>query len=154
MNTTSECYFSPVVVDNGTHTIKAGFGGDGLPRVVIPNCIGMPKPYVSVFHAMTSKAGYLGNDIQSKRGILRLRRSRKDDDHAICIDTQRKIWHHTFFKELRIAPEEHTIVMVDSPTGFIQTKHDIVQSLFEDFDFDGAYLADPVLFGLFRRVGK
>ncbi len=34
---------SPIIIDNGSFTIKAGFLGQDVPQALIPNMIGYPK---------------------------------------------------------------------------------------------------------------
>ena len=33
----------PVVIDNGSGTIKAGFAGGDVPKIVFPSFVGKPK---------------------------------------------------------------------------------------------------------------
>jgi actin beta/gamma 1 len=64
--------------------------------------------------AMGHEDSYVGDEALSKRGILNLT-CPIDRGVVINWDDMEKLWLHTFYNELRVAPEEHPIFMPEPP---------------------------------------
>lgn len=120
--------------------LKAGFAGDDEPTAIFPNIVGRPT-------GMNEKEYYVGDEAQAKRDNLTLHYP-MENGIIKNWDDMEKIWHHAFYDVLRVAPQEHHVLLTDStilnPKSY---REKMTQIMFETFDIPAMYVAiQPVLY--------
>ena len=140
-----------IIIDNGTGYCKAGLSGEEGPRAVFPACVGYPK-YASGMVGGDKKEFFVGADAEAKRGVLKLN---YPIEHGVVNnwDDMEKIWGHVFTNELRVAPEEHNVMLTEAPMNPKENREKMAQIMFETFNVPGLYIAIQAVLSLYS-AGK
>eukprot|EP01066_Platyproteum_vivax_P008594 Platyproteum_vivax@DN3630_c0_g1_i1.p1 len=136
----------PVVIDNGSGTMKAGFAGDDMPRCVFPSFVGRPK-HKRVMAGAAEGDVFVGSRAQELRGLLSLR---YPVIHGIVDDwvDMENIWTHVY-SDLRANSEEHPVLLTESPLNPRKNREKSAEIFFETFNCPALFVSAQAILALY-----
>lgn len=140
----AEEYNQPIVIDNGSGLIKAGFAGEQIPKCRFRSCIGRPK-YERVRSDGLDGSSFIGSRCQEHRGILALN---YPIEHGIVNnwDDMEKIWKYIYAQDqLNSETQQHPVLLTEAPNNPFRNREKAAEIMFE-------HLTVPALFVSIQAV--
>lgn len=141
-------YNQPVVIDNGSGLIKAGFGGEDKPKCYEYSLIGKPK-YSKVMAGRLDSERFVGNEAQENRGLLKLRRPL---EHGVVTDWNglEELWSYVFEKGLQLKNlQDHPVLVTEAPLNPRKNREKMCELLFETFNVPAVYVSIQAVLSLY-----
>lgn len=138
----------PVVIDNGSGIVKAGFAGDQVPKCIFPNYMGRPK-HIRVMAGALEGDLFVGPKAEDHRGLLSIRYPM---EHGIVNDwnDMEKIWTHIYSKdELSTFSEEHPVLLTEAPLNPKKNREKAAEIFFETFNVPALYVSMQAVLSLY-----
>lgn len=147
-------YNQPVVIDNGSGNLKAGFAGEDKPKTYSSAIIGRPK-YQKIMAGSVltgddsnKEETFIGNMAQQNRGLLSLS---YPIEHGIVNnwDDMEKLWYHTYVHDLQTNSEEHPLLITEAPLNPKSNRDKMCSILFEQFNVPCVYISIQAVLSLY-----
>jgi actin len=91
---------------------------------------------------------YVGYDALSSRETLTLKNPIQHGYIEYWDDIE-KLWYHTFYHQLRIAPEEHPVLLLESPLNPKARREKMTQIMFENFNIPALCVTNSAVLSLY-----
>ncbi|KAL3089483.1 hypothetical protein niasHS_006867 [Heterodera schachtii] len=138
----------PVVIDNGSGVVKAGFAGEQSPKCVFGNFVGRPK-HVRVMAGALEGDVFIGPKAQEHRGLLSLKYPM---EHGIVTDwnDMEKVWQYIYSSDqLKAEPSEHPVLLTEAPLNPQTNREKAAEIFFETFNVPALFVQIQAVLSLY-----
>jgi len=137
----------PVVIDNGSGTIKAGFAGQDHPKCFFPSFVGRPK-HIRVMAGALEGDVFIGRKAQEFRGLLKIKYPM---EHGIVTDwdDMERIWSWVYAEELGTLSEEHPVLLTEAPLNPRSNRDVAAQIFFDTFNVPALFTSVQAVLALY-----
>ena len=139
---------APIVLDNGSGTIRAGFAGEDVPKCHFPSWVGRPK-HLRVLAGALEGEVFIGQKAATElRGLLKIRYPL---EHGIVTDwdDMEKIWSYVYDEGLKTLSEDHPVLLTEPPLNPRSNRDTAAQILFETFNVPALYTSIQAVLSLY-----
>ncbi|ORY32524.1 actin family [Naematelia encephala] len=137
----------PVVIDNGSGMIKAGFAGEEQPSCYIPSFVGRPK-HPRIMAGAIQDNLFIGRRAQELRGLLKIKYPM---EHGVVVDwdDMERIWGWVYAEGLKALSEEHPVLLTEAPLNPRQNRDVAAQVFFETFNVPAFFTSVQAVLSLY-----
>ena len=91
---------------------------------------------------------YVGQEAMEMKGLMKLN---YPIEHGIVNDwpAMERLWHYTFYTDLRIDPSEHPVLLTEAPLNPRENREKMVEIMFETFNVPALYIATQAVLSLY-----
>ena len=141
----------PIVIDNGTGVIKAGFAGGEAPSCVFSSVVGRTRHPRVMLNTSSELEGdvFLGSTVDSHRGVMRLSWPM---EHGIVTEwaDMERVWEHVYSKhQLGVSKEEHPVLLTEAPLNPRRNRDRMGECFFEQFGVPALYVSPQATLALY-----
>jgi len=136
----------PIVIDNGSGTIKAGIAGGTQPTCFFNNTVGRPK-HARVMAGAIEGDHFVGKEAQELRGLLKLKYPM---EHGIVTDwdDMQRVWKYTF-SQMHVHPEDHPVLLTEAPLNPRKNREKAAEIFFETFNAPALFISMQAILSLY-----
>ncbi|XP_006886978.1 PREDICTED: actin-like protein 7B [Elephantulus edwardii] len=136
-----------LIIDLGSQYCKCGYGGEPRPTYFISSTVGKLCPEAAQA-GDTCKQTYVGHELLNTEVPLKLvnplQRGVVTD-----WDSVQSIWEYVFHTAMKIAPEEHAVLLSDPPLSPVCHREKYAELLFEAFAIPAMHVTSQSLLSIY-----
>ncbi|XP_004711015.1 actin-like protein 7B [Echinops telfairi] len=136
-----------LIVDLGSQYCKCGYGGEPRPTYFISTTVGRRCPEAA--HAGdTGPQTYVGHQLLHTEVPVKLVNPLKQGI-VVDWDCVQSIWEYIFHTAMKIAPEEHAVLVSDPPFSPTSHREKYAELLFETFGIPAMHITSQALLSIY-----
>ena len=140
----------PIIIDNGSGFLKAGFASDDAPKIQLPMVIGYPLADSGQLVGMDQKDCYVGTEAIEKKQFLDFKEPVQQGIIQDFTDME-KIWKHLMDDHLRVSFEDYRIMMTEPPKNPKHIREEMCRKMFEELSVEGLYIGNQAVLSLYAQ---
>ncbi|XP_069112431.1 uncharacterized protein [Argopecten irradians] len=145
MSTSSDEEDSGIVLDNGSHRIKAGFSGDDSPRSIFRTIVGTTFNEEARTYGKLPRHFCIGDEaIKNSLDI------KKPIERGIVTnwEAMEAVWSHVF-DDLRVKVSDHNVLLTEPQMNPLSNREKMAEVMFEKFQPLGLHVMSPTVLSLY-----